>query len=122
MARRIAADERQPNLFGWPPPAPPAPRPRARMAGQDLATAEPESVASFAERVGQADLDELVATLPDEALAHLALESARQLKRRIARAGSSRTGKAKKRLSPLERVGQGLAREWASRIGSDETW
>lgn len=90
------------------------------MAGQDLATAEPESVASFAERVGQADLDELVATLPDEALAHLALESARQLKRRIGRTGGRRLGK--RRLNFLERAGQDLAREWATKADADDVW
>ena len=122
MPRQAGANERQSNLFGWPAASAAASRSRPRKRASEPAVAEPESATAFAERAAQADLDEFVDALSDEALTHLALTSARQLKRRIARAGSSRTGKAKKRLSPLERVGQGLAREWASRIGSDETW
>lgn len=122
MPRGARADERQANLFGWAEeaPVPPAPR-RARKPAPEPAAAEPESAATFAERASEAELDELVAALPDDALAHLTLASARQLKRRIGRSAKGRRP-AKGRPGPLERAGQDLAREWAARADPDEAW
>ena len=144
MRRWAGADAAQANLFGWDPnpvAAPPRSRPRkaAPEAEPEVETkaqpepglpppapepvpSEPESATAFAERAAQADLDELVAALSDEALAYLALASARQLKRWIARTGGTRPGKALGRPSALNRADQDLAREWARQTDPDESW
>lgn len=81
-----------------------------------------EPAASFAERATKADLDELIAALSDEALAHLALASARQLRRRLARNGGGRPAKGKvHRRGPLDRAGAALAAEWAT-APDEGTW
>jgi len=84
---------------------------------------EPESPAALAERAGRADLDEFVSALSDEGLAHLALASARALKRRLARdKGRRGPGPAGKGgAGPLEKAVQSLSAEVAGSSGED-TW
>ena len=118
-------DERQADLFGFVPPpvAMRVPRPR-KPPGDETPAPEPgtETAASFAERATEADLDELVTAVSDEALAYLALASARQLRRRLARNGGGRGAKGKaQRRSPLDRAGAALAAEWAT-APDEGTW
>jgi hypothetical protein len=61
-------------------------------------------------RVSQPELDELVADLPDEQLAHLVLAAVRALKRRLTR-NTRGLGRAKGRAGPLERAARQLAEE-----------
>lgn len=69
---------------------------------------EPSAV-DLAARLDMPELDELVATVPDDALAHLTLAAVRQLRRRLARSTGRKGGKG--RASALERAGQQLAAE-----------
>lgn len=119
MARALRVDERQADLFGTPEPAPPARKPRrARKPPADPPPVEPETPAAWAERAGEADLDELVAALPDDALGYLALASTRQLKRRLARTRQGpRSGR--KRPGTLDRASARLAAEWAAQAEED---
>jgi hypothetical protein len=77
----VRADERQADLFGVPPASSPvAPqlvRSRRKPLPADPPAAEPETATAFAARATEADLDELVTALNDDALARLALLSAR---------------------------------------------
>ena len=64
-------------------------------------------------------MDELVATLPDDALAHLVIATARQLRRRLARShGRSGKGCA----STLERSAQQLIVELGGQGENDDDW
>lgn len=124
MARRMRPDERQTDLFGVPPQpmrraTPKASRPREPAT--ETPTAEPETITAFAQRAGPADLDELVAVLPDERLAHLALVSARQLRRRLTRtaAGRQRAHGDGKGWAVLDRASQRLSAEWSA---PEEAW
>lgn len=125
MARHTRPDERQTDLFGWTPPLP-APRARRRAVQPSPESAspppEPDTAVSFAARATPFDLDEFVTALDDEGLAHLALASARQLRRRLGRTngGQSRAKDAKARRTPLDRAGAQLAADWA--LPSEETW
>ena len=119
---RAGADERQADLFGAPPtPAvgPKPARPRKPLPVEPPA-AEPEGATAFAARATEADLDALVTALDDDALAQLALASARQLKRRLARAhGRQQPKSGRKRPSALAKAGAQLAAEWAKGVEED---
>lgn len=125
-ARAARADERQADLFGAPPAPPPvAPkvvRSRRKLLPADPPAADPETATAFAVRATEADLDELVTALNDEALAQLALLSARQLKRRLARAGGRKRPNGRgRRPSALDKAGTLLAAEWAREV-EDDGW
>lgn len=74
---------------------------------------------ALAARVSPAELDELAAALPDDALAHFVLAAVRQLRRRLARAGG-RSGGGKGHGSVLERTARQLAAELGGAGGSDD--
>ncbi len=127
MARRPAADERQTNIFGAilpvPPTFEPLPTPNRhpkRKQGRSRALPAPgdqnapagANMDELATRLSPAELDELAATLPDGALAHLILATMRQLRRRLARSGGHRGSRS--RASALERAAQQLAAEFGS--------
>lgn len=76
----------------------------------------------FAARASPADLDALVVALSDAALAHLALASARQLRRRLGRAVATHRGMGRARPGMLERADHDLAREWATPPETDDAW
>ena len=124
MTRKPGAGEGQADLFGAasPPPKPRAARPRqAAPAAKAPAPPSPapaeDGIATLANRLSPAELDELASVLPDEALARLLLAAARQMRRRLARAG----GRASPRPSPaLSRAARQLAAELGGAGGSDE--
>jgi hypothetical protein len=120
-ARSTHADERQADLFGMPPAPPLAARmpARSRNPPAEPPAAEPETATAFAARATEADLDELVAALDDDALAQLALASARQLKRRLTRAYGRQPRSGRKRASALDKAGAQLAAEWAKGVEED---
>ncbi len=128
----------QADLFGAPEPVSPrrrAGRPKAVSAAPDAPPASPAaikvssgevSVEVLAERVTAAELDALAAALPDEALAHLVLAGARQLRRRLVRVGANAGGRlarvAKGRgASSLERAARQLAAEMGGVGEGEET-
>lgn len=134
MARRPAADERQADIFGaiQPTPVLPGPlpastrKPRCRqgkdnpaptpaMDGEDISAAA--GVDALAAGLSPAELDELAAALPDDALAHLVTAVMRQLRRRLARTGARSGGKS--RDSALERAARQVAAELGEADGSD---
>ena len=131
MARRPAVDGRQANLFGAPIPAPAAPEHRPtpkRKPEQDVKRRAPPSdtadvrsdngINVLAARLSAGEMNELVATLPDDALAHLVIATMRQLRRRLARSGG-RGGKG--RTSALERSARQLIAELSGH-GEDDEW
>src|SRR5688572_5734861 len=99
------ADERQSELFGddirRTQPSARVPRRQegrrtGRAGGADMpsgpaASHAETSLVDLAARATPSELDQLVAALPDEGLAHLALASVRALRRRLARTGASGT-------------------------------
>lgn len=130
MARRPEADRRQADFFGVPAPAPAAPeRPPAPkpQPGQDIKRRPPpltngdaalgDSIDVLAARLSPAELNELVAGLTDDALAHLVVATARQLRRRLARSGG-RGGTG--RTSALERSARQLIAELGEQ--GDDDW
>jgi len=78
----------------------------------------PNSINVLAARLSRTEWNELVATLPDDALAHLVIATARQLRRRLAR---SRGQGGKGRASALERSAQQLIVELGGH-GEDDDW
>ena len=126
-------DERQTDIFGavapplrTPPEPPPTVRklPRRRQDNDDGQHPPVDSssaladagIDAFAARASPADLDDLAAALPDDALAHLVLAAMRQLRRRLARAGNRGS---KSRGSDLERTAQQVAAELGGTDGGD---
>jgi hypothetical protein len=108
VARKPKADERQPDFFGHPPPAPAAlDTPHNRQAQAKPATKErqsrsgTDSLDTPAARLSQAELTELAAGLPDNALAHLVIVAVRELRHRLARIHRHA---GKRRSSTLERA------------------
>ena len=88
--------------------ATPATAPNGHHAPQD-------SIATLAERLSPAELDELAAVLSDDGLARLVVAAVRQLRRRLARGG-----RAGRRPSPaLDRAARQLAAELGAE-GGDE--
>lgn len=131
MARKPEVDRRQTDFFGAPAPTPaaparrpasksapgPAPGRRPPPAGPDVASSDNAEV--LAARLSPAELNELVAALPDESLAHLVIAAFRQLRRRLAR-GGGRGGKG--RASALERSARQLIAELREGGGDDDDW
>jgi len=72
-----------------------------------------------ATRLSRVEWNELVAALPDDALAHLVIATARQLRRRIARS-HGRGGKG--HTSALERSAQQLIVELGGEEENDDGW
>lgn len=113
MARRPEVDRRQGDFFGVPalPTATPEPRPASKQKpDQDIQCRSPpsdskaallsDSIDALAARLSRIELNELAAALPDDALAHLVIATARQIRRRLTRIGR-RSGKGQN--SALER-------------------
>jgi hypothetical protein len=84
MARNSVRDERQGDLFGAPPPpAKPARRTSLpRSVREETRAPEPMLLGAKATRP---EIDELLAGMPDQELAYLAVEATRLVKRRLAR-------------------------------------
>lgn len=131
MARRPKADRRQADFFGAPAstPAESEPRPTPKQKPkQEIKHQSPSSDSDEArlrnsinvlvERLSRTEWNELVATLPDDALAHLVIVIVRQLRRRLAR---SRGKGGKGRASALERSAQQLIVELGG-PGEDDEW
>jgi len=78
-----------------------------------------DSIDVLAARLSRTEWNELIATLPDDALAHLVIATVRQLRRRLARSrGRSSNGRA----SALERSAQQLIVELGGRGENDDDW
>jgi hypothetical protein len=103
VARKPTADERQPNFFGNPPPAPAKPDTRGRQSRSGT-----DSLDTRAAPLSQAELTEFAAGLPDNALAHLVIVAVRELRHRLARIHRHA---GKRRSSTLERAAGQLAAE-----------
>ena len=121
MTRRPEVDRRQADFFGAPAPAPAAPTPRPapepkpkpgikrQRAPPDIADTPPcDGIDVRAARLSRAEWNELVAALSDDALAHVVVVAARQLRRRLARR-RGRDGKG--RAPALERSARQLIDE-----------
>jgi len=132
VARRPEADRRQADFFDVPAPTPaapeqlPAPKPKPKPGikrqppPSDIQEAPLcESIDMLAARLSRTEWNELVATLPDDALAHLVIATVRQLRRRLAR---SRGRGGKGRASALERSAQQLIVELGGRGENDDNW
>jgi hypothetical protein len=78
------------------------------------------SLVDLAARATPSELDQLVAALPDEGLAHLALASVRALRRRLARTGASGTRGRKGLAGALERAARQLAAELGGMATGDD--
>ena len=101
----------------------PAPKPKQGIKHQSPSSDSDEarlrnSINVLAARLSRTEWNELVATLPDDALAHLVIATARQLRRRLAR---SRGQGGKGRTSALERSAQQLIIELSGQ-GEDDDW
>lgn len=130
VARRPEVDGRQADFFGAPAPAVPEQRPtpepnpeqklKRQLPPPDCEDAPVSgSIDGLAARLSPSELNELVAALPDDALAHLVIATARQLRRRLARS-SGRGGKS--RAASLERAARQLIAELGGQDGDDEGW
>jgi hypothetical protein len=130
VARRPKADERQSDFFGDPPPAPAAPdthhnrhtRPKPDTKSQSLPSdcqsrSGTDSLDTRAARLSRAELNELAAALPDDALARLVIDAVRQLRRRLAR---SNRHAGKRGTSVLERAARQLAAELGGQGGDED--
>lgn len=131
MVRRPKRDERQADFFGVPsatsaalepgPSAKPKPEPQTRHMPAQLDSEDAPSgdgLDGLAARLSAAEWNELIAALSDEALAHVVIATARQLRRRLRRSGG-RGGKG--RTSSLERSAQQLIAELREH-GDDDDW
>ena len=132
MARRPEADRRQADFFGAPTPTPCAPehRPTSKPKPKPGIKRQPppsdieetplcDSIDVLAARLSRTEWNELVAALPDDALAHLVIATVRQLRRRLARS-HGRGGKG--RASALERSAQQLIAELSGQGENDDGW
>lgn len=132
MARKPEVDGRQADFFGAPAPASaapvhrPTPRPKPeqdlkrRSSPSDNKDAPSgDSAEMLAARLSPTELNELVAALPDDALAHLLLSTFRQLRRRLARSGG-RGGRD--RSSTLERSARQLIAELGGQGQDGDDW
>jgi len=132
VARRPEVDRRQADFFGAPAPTPaapehrPTPKPqpeqdiKRRSLPPDSEDAPlSDSIEALAARLSPAELNELAAALPDDALAHLVIATVRQLRRRLARSGS-RGGNG--RTPALERSARQLIAELSGEGEDDDDW
>jgi hypothetical protein len=124
MTRRPVRDERQSELFPLPETSPASarsaqwPKPaKVEPAPQALEVTAEEMVARLAPR----DVEDLVRGLPDETLAHLTTAATRELRRRLARSGGQRRGRAVRGgHGTLERAARQVAGEFAEAISADD--
>ena len=132
VARRPEADRRQADFFGPPAPAPAASKQRSLpklKPEQEVRRRSPpsdseetparDSIDVLAARLSRAEWNELVAGLPDDALAHLVIATVRQLRRRLAR---SQGRNSKGHASVLERSARQLIDELGGQGESDDGW
>ena len=111
MARNLVRNERQGDLFGAPPlPAKPARRTSPpKPAREETPAAESASLATLGAKATRPEIDELLDDIPDQELAHLAIEATRLVKRRLARGqgrGLQTGGRGKSTLDDaLRRIG-----------------
>jgi hypothetical protein len=130
-----SADERQSELFceetrrTQPPVRVPRRREGRRTTGQagradapagPAASGADAGLADLAARATPSEIDGLVAALPDEGLAPLALASVRALRRRLSRAGAGGTRGRKGRPGALERAARQLAAELGGAAPGDD--
>ena len=131
MVRRPKGDERQADFFGVPSAGSGAPEPRssakpkpepqtphmpAPLDSEDAPSGD--GFDGIAARLLPSEWKELIAALSDEALAHVVIATARQLRRRLRRSsGPSGEG----RTSSLERSAQQLIAELREH-GDDDDW
>src|SRR3954469_17378415 len=124
MTRRPVRDERQSELFPVPetPPAPAKSARRPNPAKDEPSPQAPEmSAEEMVARLAPRDIEELVRGLPDEALAHLTTAATRELRRRLARSGGQRRGRAVRGgHGTLERAARQVAGEFAEAISADD--
>jgi hypothetical protein len=131
VARRPEADKRQADFFATPAPASATADPHPARRGQPKQHAKkpsppptgcdphaPDTLDILAARLSPAELSELVAILPDHALAHLVIVTVRQLKRRLAR--SNRHADRHRTSSPLERAARQLIAELGEQGADDD--
>lgn len=131
MARKPEADKRQADFFATPAPASAVANPHPARRGQSKQHAKKPSppptaydppardtLDTLAASLSPAELSELVAILPDHALAHLVIVTVRQLKRRLAR--SNRHAGRHRTSSPLERAARQLIAEFGEHGGDDD--
>jgi len=128
VARRPAADDRQPDFFAparaaSTPRSRPVRQPKPRRAAKDQPSpADRRDIpgradfAALAARLCRAEMAELAAALSDEALAHLVIAAVRQLRRRLARS-NGRGGRV--RAPALERAVQQLVGELGGQDGDE---
>jgi len=132
VARRPEADRRQADFFGAPAPTPAALEQRPPLKSkpkQGIKRQSPpsdseeaplcDSIDVLAARLSRTKWNELVATLPDDALAHLVVATVRQLRRRLARS-HGRSGKG--HAPALERSAQQLIAELGGQGDNDDGW
>ena len=132
VARRPETDRRQADFFGAPAPTPAAPEqsPTPKLKPKPGIKRQPppsdieevplcDSIDVLAARLSRTEWNKLVAALPDDALAHLVVATARQLRRRLAR---SRGRDGKGRASALERSAQQLIDELGGQGENDDDW
>lgn len=124
MTRRLVRDERQAELFRLPERPAPAKTPRGSgPPSKDEPALGPvvEMAEEVAARLTPVELDDLVRALPDGKLAHLLVAATRDLRRRLARAGSQRRSRAAKGgASDLERALRQVAAELGEPASADE--
>ena len=126
MARRPEVDRRQADFFGAPASTPRTPKPKPGQAakrGSPSPDGKDELVGAsidvVAARLSPAELKELVAALPDDALACLIIATARQLRRRLVRSGGPG---GSTRDSVLERAARQLIAELGGQDEGDDSW
>jgi hypothetical protein len=131
VAHRPKIDARQADFFGAPTSKAASPDlhvARKNKSSQKSKLAPPlsdndrkmegDSLDALAARLSPAELNELVAALPDAALGHLVIVTVRQLRRRLARnhwdAGKRQSS------APLERAARQLITELGEQGGDDD--
>ena len=128
VARRPEVDRRQADFFGTPAPTPavaehrPTPKSKQRIKRRSPPSDSEEAplcdgIDALAARLSRTEWNELVAALPDDALAHLVIAAARQLRRRLAR---NRRPGGKGSASALERSAQQLIVELGGQGENDD--
>ena len=131
MAQRPKTDARQADFFGAPTSTQAAPdlylarkdksRQRTKLASPPQANGvriDRDGLSTLAARLSPAELNELVAALPDAALGHLVIVTVRQLRRRLAR-NNSEVGKHRSSI-PLDRAARQLMAELGEQGGDDD--